>query len=307
MNHTDISSTAVLKEFTNCATLDSCFQEYWRVRKEHPEWQALIDAAFIGIISKYIHQDDTALSINPSFSFESGKQRQAYYKMKELYNRMVLQRVTNHLQEIQSDCSRYLQQERQLTDKQLTLHQDWKQLKEEYRFKRFPKLWQGVIKQYSCLEESHEGIALGIGAFIFGAGAVGLSFFPSTAILTVAALFGVTGLHEMVTSKEEGFITERRRLYQFRMDDLAERLKKNHCRLEDCQKHISSQRNQIELAMLQMDNIQSNIDVCQSLQSERLVEDNKSFEVVPTSLSKTGSSKPRTLHLSRSLSHLSHS
>ena len=114
MNHTDISSTAVLKEFINCPTLDSCFKEYWRVRKEHPELEAVIDAAFIGVISKYINQDDTELSINPSFPFESGKQRQAYYKMKEFYYRLSLQDIMNRLKPIQEECLNYQTQEMKL-------------------------------------------------------------------------------------------------------------------------------------------------------------------------------------------------
>lgn len=306
MNHTDISSTAVLKEFINCPTLDSCFKEYWRVRKEHPELEAVIDATFVGIISKYVGQDDIALSINPSFPFESGKQRQAYYKMKEFYYRLSLQDIMNRLKPIQEECLNYQTQEMKLIEKQKELKKEQHDMKEEYRLKRFPKLWQGVVKQYYRLMDFNRGISLGVSAATVGVGAVCLSLFPATTSLAIAALFGVTGLHEMVTSKDGGFITDRRRLLNTQMDNLRMKLEKNRYRLQNCRERILTDRNQIECAMLQMDNIQNNADTCHILQKkDSKPEDSNTFEVNPTMLSEKDHPKQRTLHLSRRLSHTS--
>ena len=84
------------------------------------------------------------------------------------------------------------------------------------------------------------------------------------------------------------------------------RLEKNRYRLQNCRERILTDRNQIECAMLQMDNIQNNADTCHILQKKDFkLEDSNTFEVNPTMLSEKDHPKQRTLHLSRRLSHTS--
>ena len=176
-----------------------------------------------------------------------------YYESFETDSRRVL-KLSNSRNEIDRETER--------------IKKEQHDMKEEYRLKRFPKLWQGVVKQYYRLMDFNRGISLGVSAATVGVGAVCLSLFPATTSLAIAALFGVTGLHEMVTSKDGGFITDRRRLLNTQMDNLRMRLEKNRYRLQNCRERILTDRNQIECAMLQMENIQSNADTCHILQKK---------------------------------------